>query len=677
MSLIRLHNVRLLVAAAGLAILPAFAAAQPVEDPTDNAPIKSFDTAVNADSGLLQAGPGPIDNVGQVSAVFELSSPGSPWIRVNFGAATILAGDPAADNASFIRITSVEDGSVQTLNAEHLRFWANKTAYFNGDTVVVELVTFPGTSASRVVIDSVTGGVVGIGSRSICGVTDDRTLSSDPRTGRLMSVGCTAWLFNDLNKTFLTAGHCGPSSGNVVQFNVPLSSTGGATINPGAADQYTVDTASIKITSGVSLGNDWSYFATTINSQTGLTPAQVQAQWFTLSTAAPSVGATNRITGYGTTSAPVSNTWNQVQKTHVGTFAARSGNVLYYNADTTGGNSGSAVINDSLGGVSVGIHTNAGCTTSGGNNSGTWAANASFQAALSSPIGLLKTGNGTPVSGLYAMGDGANNFGTLNRTTGNFAKISTPPFMCQGLTWDWAGRDFYAVSSAPTGTANRRLYSVDLSGNSTLIGSITGTNLIVNGLAYDPIARVLFGWIQSSGQLVTINTSNAAVTLVGSANAGTNIGGLEFDQVNQVLYGVDDRGTGSVLVTINPATGAITTIGALGSGIVDCNGLAYSSENAALYTIDASTEGLLRINPATGLATVVGSTGGVFGASSGLAFATKCPGDINSDGTSEFADFLDFFNAFDTEGSAADVDYSGTVDFGDFLLFFNFYDQGC
>jgi hypothetical protein len=249
--------------------------------------------------------------------------------------------------------------------------------------------------------------------------------------------------------------------------------------------------------------------------------------------------------------------------------------------------------------------------------------------------------------------------------------------MCQGLTWDWAGRDFYAISSAPTGTANRRLYSVDLSGNSTLIGSITGTNLIVNGLAYDPNSRVLFGWIQSSGQLVTINTSNAAVTLVGSANAGTNIGGLEFDQVNQVLYGVDDRGTGSVLVSINRATGAITTIGALGAGIVDCNGLAYSSENAALYTINASTEGLLRINPATGVATVVGSTGGVFGASSGLAFATKCPADINSDGASEFGDFLDFFNAFDTEASAADVDYSGTVDFGDFLLFFNFYDKGC
>jgi len=677
MSLIRMHHVRTLVAAAGLAILPALATAQPVEDPIDNSPLKSFDTAVNADSGWRQAGAGPIDNVGQVSAVFELSSPGSPWVRVNFGAATVLAGDPGADNASYLRITSVEDGSVQTLNAEHLRFWANKTAYFNGDTVVVELVTFPGTSASRVVVDSLTGGVVGIGSRSICGTVDDRTLSSDPRMGRLMSVGCTAWLFNDLNKTFLTAGHCGPSSGNVVQFNVPLSTSTGATVSPGAADQYPIDTGSVRVTAAVSLGDDWSNFATPINSQTGLTPAQVQGQWFTLSLAAPAVGASIRITGYGTTSAPVSNTWNQVQKTHVGVLGSRSGNVLFYNSDTTGGNSGSPIVNESAGGVSVGIHTNAGCTTSGGNNSGTWSANANLANALNSPVGLLKTGSGTQSAGLYAMGDGANNFGTINRVTGNFAKISTPPFMCQGLSWDWANRVFYAVSSAPTGTASRRLYSIDLSGNSTLIGNITGTNLIINGLAYNPVNRVLYGWIQSSGQLVTINTTNAAVTLVGVANAGTNIGGLEFDQVNQILYGIDDRGTGSVLVTINPGTGAITTVGALGSGIVDCNGLAHSPENAALYTVNATTEAVLRINPATGAATVVGPSGGLFGASFGLAFATKCPGDINGDGSSDFGDFLDFFNAFDTEASPADVDYSGGVDFGDFLLFFNFYDQGC
>ena len=38
------------------------------------------------------------------------------------------------------------------------------------------------------------------GDRSICGPTDDRELSDDPRSARAVPIGCTAWLFNDANK---------------------------------------------------------------------------------------------------------------------------------------------------------------------------------------------------------------------------------------------------------------------------------------------------------------------------------------------------------------------------------------------------------------------------------------------------------------------------------------------
>lgn len=60
-----------------------------------------------------------------------------------------------------------------------------------------------------------------------------------------------------------------------------------------------------------------------------------------------------------------------------------------------------------------------------------------------------------------------------------------------------------------------------------------------------------------------------------------------------------------------------------------------------------------------------------------LAANVYCPSDINRNFEYDFGDFLDFFNAFDTAGSASDVNRNGEYDFGDFLEFFNGYDQGC
>lgn len=667
--------VRAVLGVCGLALAASVALAQPVELPTDDSPIPSFTAASFRDSGLVQAAGGP-DDSGQVVAMFEISSPGAPWIRINFSPLTSLAGDPAAHTAAHVRITSVEDGDVQTLNSEHLGYWANSSAFFNGDTVIVELVASPGTPASRLVIDSFTAGVGAIGTRSICGTVDDRQLSSDPRVGRVMTVGCSAWLINDLNNQFLTAGHCGPSSGNVIQFNVPLSLSNGSPVNPPAADQYPTSVSDSKLTTGsVSLGSDWTYFATSVNSQSGLTAAQVQQSWFTLSNTSPSIGSVIRITGYGTTSSPVSPTWNQVQKTHAGAFSSRSGNVLYYNADTTGGNSGSPVINESAGGVAVGIHTNGGCGAGGGNNSGTWNSNANLVSALANPIGLLKTGSGTPAPGVYAIGDGANNFGTLNTATGNFAKLSSPRFFAQGLTWDWSNRVFYAVSSAPTGTLNRNLYTVTESGVATFVAPLTGTTVTINALAYNPSNDTLYGWIQGSGRLCTINTSTGAVSFLGSNLSGTNIGAMEFDQVGGVLYGINDTASGSLLVTINPADGTLTNVGFLGAGINDCNGLAFSK--GFLYTINATNEQALRVDPATGAATPIGATGGLFASSFGMAATGDCPADMDGDGAADFGDFLAFFNAFDIEDPAADRDGVNGVEFADFLAFFNFFDIGC
>ena len=88
-----------------------------------------------------------------------------------------------------------------------------------------------------------------------------------------------------------------------------------------------------------------------------------------------------RITGYGTDTG----TANQTQQTHVGPNAGSSGTTMRYRTDTQGGNSGSPVI-DELTGYAVGVHTHGGCTSSGGNNSGTSLFLTPFWAAVDSGI---------------------------------------------------------------------------------------------------------------------------------------------------------------------------------------------------------------------------------------------------------------------------------------------------
>src|SRR5690606_15713401 len=265
----------------------------------------------------------------------------------------------------------------------------NTSAYFNGDAVLLEVLAFPNTGDSLVRMSEVTAGLPPIEPDSICGPTDDRALSEDPRAGRLMPVGCSGWLINDCSHCFLTAGHC-TSPMDTVQFNVPLSSSGGALRHPGPEDQYAVDPVSLQSNGGQGTGNDWGYFGVFPNSTTGLTAAAAQGDFFEIPAAAPPVGSPAqpiRITGYGTTGSGVPREWNQVQKTHVGPYFDRSGTTLRYQTDTTGGNSGSPVIDDSTG-MAIGIHTHGGCSFSGGSNVGTAIEHSGLQAALAAPRGV-------------------------------------------------------------------------------------------------------------------------------------------------------------------------------------------------------------------------------------------------------------------------------------------------
>lgn len=371
-----------------LALLAAFAT--PVLAQTE--PAQSTNWFLGIDSGYVAnstTSTATLD-VPQVVWSTVVTVPNASWVRLQYDGVLLASSDPQAPDASFVRITSLRDGAVQTQHIEHIAQWHDTSAYFNGDSVLVELLAFGGTGDNRLVIrEAIVGPDAPDLTDTICGNTDDRVLSTDLRVARLWPVGCTGWMISDCNHCFLTAGHCSGTSMQIAEFNVPLSSGSGAAQHPAPQHQYAIDTTSVQTNGGQGTGNDWNYFGVHPNSTTGLTPWQANGgQAFDLLPTPPTVGGqTIRITGNGSTTSPVSPTWYLVQKTHTGPYASFTGTTVRYVVDTTGGNSGSPVILDGTN-QAIAIHTHGGCTATGGSNIGTGSNHPALQAALANPLGV-------------------------------------------------------------------------------------------------------------------------------------------------------------------------------------------------------------------------------------------------------------------------------------------------
>ena len=342
-------------------MLPSTASAQ-------TAPLSQRVERVTIDSGVHVAradqGAAPVRAYSTTVRV-----PDAPWLQLNFSHAEL-------GRASYVVLTSLHDGARQRLDAQALAQAGATSAYFNGDAVELELFVAPGDADVSVSLREVIVGEAPApdASKTQCGSADDRVDSADPRTGRLLSIGCTAWLIPD--GRFVSAGHClSAFSANTVEFNVPKSLSNGSLQHPGPEDQYVVDDASIvRVNGGV--GNDWGVFRVFDNAQTGLQPLQVQGASFNL---VQDLGpSTIRITGYGVDSGVD----NQSLQTNAGPNAGSSGTTMAYQADTQGGNSGSPVIDEATG-RAVGVHSHGGCSTSGtGSNKGTSTFNTAFWDAL-------------------------------------------------------------------------------------------------------------------------------------------------------------------------------------------------------------------------------------------------------------------------------------------------------
>ena len=330
------------------------------------------------DSGVVQV---PEDVEGrEVVWSHVVRQQNATWLRLNFSAVQL-------DDRSLLRVESLQDGAVQQLNHDRLVEWQNTSAYFNGDAVRIDLLAGPGSSSRVQLAGLWTQAEPGLAT-TIC-FDDERSESSDPRLARLMPILCTGFLIDDPGRNFLTAGHCSenPSLLNVAQFNVPPSDVVGNPQHPDPIHQYAIDTQSIQNSPVTEQGEDWTHFACFRNTESNLKPWQAQGAWFDRATATqPADQRPLRIIGYGTVDAPLPPELSWMQKRSEGLFLFSFAYSLSHNCDTMGGDSGSPIIDATTGDV-LGIHTNGGCTSSGGFNSGMWVTRPELVAAISNPQG--------------------------------------------------------------------------------------------------------------------------------------------------------------------------------------------------------------------------------------------------------------------------------------------------
>jgi hypothetical protein len=255
------------------------------------------------------------------------------WLRLYFDKVDVPAGGE-------IRITSALDGEVQQLNAAELVMWDNSSAYFNGGTVYLELIAAPGTLDNRVVLHKVAAQLVnfqdGPCADDDCGIcgTDDRVLSSELWTGRLMPVGCTGTIYNP-SSCVVSAGHC-VQSGLVIQFNVPASASNCYTYNPPVADQFPITNYQYQ---NAGIGADWSVMTTGTNGL-GQHPFDRYGVYRPI---APTLALSGEASdwSYGVDNGQP--TRSQVQQYSTGTIGSRYAFHYTFNVDITYGSSGSSL----------------------------------------------------------------------------------------------------------------------------------------------------------------------------------------------------------------------------------------------------------------------------------------------------------------------------------------------
>ncbi|MBM90965.1 MAG: hypothetical protein CMJ35_05035 [Phycisphaerae bacterium] len=643
------------------------------------------------------------------------------WVRLRFSDVMLAKSDEHV-RESYLRITSLQDGHEQYLDAKSLQEWGDSTAYFNGGAVKVEIMASPNAThqVNRVRVTGVQVSAPIVGPRSICGSVDDRELSYDNRDARLMPIGCTAWLFSDHGSRMLTAAHCGPAGGDVIQFNVPLSSSGGSTQNPPPQDQYPVDNSSVQDSiGGIFIGNDWAYFGVFDNSNTGMSPGQSYGVHHTLATTGVSADSRPiRITGYGSTSSPVPASWYLVQKTHVGPLTYRSGNTIRYSTDTTGGNSGSAILDENNQTV-LGIHTNAGCNTSGGNQ-GTYIFNNDLQNALANPQGICLPRNiqASLVSEpTHVQPEGGDEVVLVIDNLQGHTVVGAPKFIVNATDGTSFEQDMVDNGDGTyTGTfssyycGSNVSYSFEIEDEEGTIVTLPATGSYTT-VALDELTISMEDDFEENQGWLSYTTGGSGSFIRAIPN-GYGLGDPDNDSdgsgacyVTSNTAGIDvDNGSvflASPLIDLTDIEEPVLRLSAwmTGSG-PDSMKIQFSSNAGISYTTVMSITSTggewdelsfnltdyvplnnvfqlrVQVTDAGADTTVEGGIDG-FKVSSEVCDDARCSADMNGDGVLDFFDVSEFLSAFNAMDAAGDFNGDGNHDFFDVSEFLAAFTAGC
>ncbi|CAM2005161.1 trypsin-like serine peptidase [Acanthopleuribacter pedis] len=327
----------------------------------------------------------PVKKSGVVSTTVERDDIVS--LQLRFGVMDLKPDD-------FLVITAEDDNNAsQRMDVDDLVVWDRLTAWFNGNSVKVDLHWFNHEVAPQIAIANVYTSEIyaqfldleksRYTDKDACSLTDRRIPTRDDRMGRLMPVGCTGFIMS--NGTYLTAGHCnypvvGSQTGNwmqIMQLNVPFSYPNGQPRHPPPEYQFPVLQASINTQSGPPVpGHDWLVYDCGPNSNTGLTPIQAGNFFRGRQIGELSSDARINITGFGSDNQPPGssgafNARSQSLQVATGFFLTQLAtsalnNQIRYIVDTEGGNSGSPVIVNGTD-HTIAIHTDGLCQTQGFN----------------------------------------------------------------------------------------------------------------------------------------------------------------------------------------------------------------------------------------------------------------------------------------------------------------------
>ncbi len=184
-----------------------------------------------------------------------------------------------------------------------------------------------------------------------------------------------------------------------------------------------------------------------------------------------------------------------------------------------------------------------------------------------------------------AIGNGTNQFGSLDLNNGNFSLVSNLGFTPDGL--GEIGQTLYTAASGGTG-----LYTVNTkSGATSLVGNLANQTYYVFGSTTTGLYMV-----DTVGELYNINPATGVETAVGSTHLlmGSNTVGLSTGSNNLYIS------LGANVYSINTSTGLASYLGTSGStdfgALVSVGGTVYGSSIV-------SPNSIYTFNPSNGIST--------------------------------------------------------------------------